>query len=69
MSDAGNGVRGLSVDGEVVVLPEDVGFIWLSGGIERLGVYLGVECGVDDPAHGTSWLWNVGHEVKREEEG
>ena len=64
MSDAGHGVRGLPVDGEIVVIPEDVGFVWLWGGIEGLRVYLGVECGVDYPAHGTSWLWRVGHEVK-----
>jgi hypothetical protein len=38
MSDAGHGVRGLPVDGEIVVLPEDIGFIWLGVGIEGLGV-------------------------------
>ena len=31
MSDAGHRVCGLSVDSEVLVLPEDVGFILLRG--------------------------------------
>jgi len=55
MSDAGHGICGLSVDGKVLVLPEDIGFIWLrSCGIEKWGIYLGVECGVDDAAERTS---------------
>ena len=65
MSDAGHRVCGLSVDSEVLVLPEDNWFILLRGWIEGLRVYLRVECGVDDPAHRTSWLWSVGHEGGR----
>ena len=64
MSDAGHRICGLSVDSEVLVLPEDVGFILLRGWIEGLGVYLRVECGVDDSAHRTSWLLSVGHEAE-----
>ena len=62
MGNAGHRVRGLSVDSEVVVLPKDIRLIWPGGRIERWRVYLGVECSVDDPAHGTSWLWSEGHE-------
>jgi len=62
MNNAGHRVRGLSVDSEVVVLPEDIGLIWPGGRIEGLRVYLGVQCSVDDPAHRTSWLWSEGHE-------
>jgi hypothetical protein len=61
MSDAGHRVCGLSVDSEILVLPEDIGFILLRW-IKRRRVHLRVECGVDDPAHRTSWLWRVGHE-------
>ena len=43
-----------SVDGEDVVLPEDLGFISLGGWVEGLGVHLGVECGVDYAAHRAS---------------
>jgi len=38
MSCTRHRVRGLSVDGKVVVLPEDVGFVWLGGRIEGRGV-------------------------------
>ena len=51
MGDAGDRVCGLSVNGEVVVLPEDLRFISLGGWVEGLGVHLGVECGVDYAAH------------------
>ena len=54
VSDGGHRIRHLSVDGKVVVLPEEVGFIWLGGRAEGRCVYLGVECGLDDPAHRAS---------------
>ena len=66
MSYAGHGVCGLPVDSKVLVLPEDIRLILLKGWVEGRGVYLGVECGVDDPAHRASWLWSVRHEGKRE---
>lgn len=65
MSYAGHRVRGLPVDSEILVLPEDLRLVLLRGWVEGRGVYLGVECGVDDPAHGASWLWSVRHEGER----
>ena len=70
MSNAGHRVGCLSVDSEVLVFPEDIGFVWLRCWVEERGVYLGVECGVDDSAHRTPWLWSVGHDcmkVQRQE--
>ena len=70
MSDAGHRVGCLSVDSEVLVFPEDIGFVWLRRWVEERGVYLGVECGVDDSAHRAPWLWSVGHDcmkVQRQE--
>jgi hypothetical protein len=38
--DAGHGVCGLSVDSEIVVLPEDIWFIFLRSIVEGRGVRL-----------------------------
>lgn len=57
MGHARHRIRGLFVNREVVILPENIGFIWLGGRIEGRRVQLGVECGVDDAAHRTSRLW------------
>lgn len=54
MGDAGHGVRGLSIGGEVVISPEDLWFICLGRRVKGRGVYLGVDGGVDNPTHGTS---------------
>ena len=54
MGHARHRIRGLFVNREVVILPENIGFIWLGGRIEGRRVQLGVECGVDDAAHRTS---------------
>lgn len=62
MSDSGHGVRGLSVDSEVVISPEDVWFIRLGGRAEGWRIYRRMDRCVDDPAHGTSWPLNEGHE-------
>ena len=69
MSNARHRVRGLFVDGEVVILPEDVGFVRLAGRVEGRRVYLGVESGVDDPAQRASRLWSEGHEGGRARSG
>ena len=54
MSDAGHRVCGLSVDSEVLILPEDIRFVLLRRWVKGWGVYVRVECGIDDPAHRTS---------------